>query len=90
MHIGEPGHWPCDRGALSASISRTPCFVLTRTEAVVLIGVSVIWVRTFSGIDLRIGVSMKPGATALQRMPLGPSSRDQVLTKPITPNLLAA
>ena len=36
------------------------------------------------------GVSTKPGATALTRMPLGPSSRLQVLVKPITPNLLAA
>ena len=38
----------------------------------------------------KMGVSMNPGATAFTRMPLGPSSRAQVLVKPITPNLLAA
>ena len=37
-----------------------------------------------------LSVGKGPGATALTRMPLGPSSRLQVLVKPITPNLLAA
>ena len=45
---------------------------------------------TLSGIDDRIGVSMKPGQIALARMPLRPSSRAQVFTMPMTPNLVAA
>ena len=45
---------------------------------------------TFSGMDFRMLVSTKPGQTALARMPLRPNSRAQVLTMPITPNLLAA
>ncbi|MCY1225027.1 hypothetical protein D9M72_372140 [compost metagenome] len=45
---------------------------------------------TFSGTVCRISVLTKPGHTAFTRTPLGPSSRAQVLVKPITPNLLAA
>ena len=47
-------------------------------------------VSTFSGTVSIIGVVMNPGATALTRMPLAPSSRLQVLVKPMTPNLVAA
>src|SRR6478735_4784355 len=43
-----------------------------------------------AGILARIGVSMKPGQMALARIPLRPSSRAQVLTMPMTPNLVAA
>jgi hypothetical protein len=46
--------------------------------------------RTFSGIESRICVAMNPGQIALARMPLLPSSRAQVLTMPMTPNLVAA
>src|SRR5687768_13069517 len=46
--------------------------------------------RTFCGIVSRMWVAIKPGATALHRIPFGPNSRAQVLTKPMTPNLLAA
>src|SRR6185295_8705660 len=45
---------------------------------------------TLSGIDERIGVSMKPGHIAFARMPLRPSSRAHVFIMPMTPNFVAA
>ena len=45
--------------------------------------------KVFSGMALTISVAIKPGHTALTRIPLGPSSRAHVLVKPITPNFVA-
>ena len=43
----------------------------------------------FSGSAATISVRVTPGATALTRIPAGPSSRARLFVRPLTANLLA-